>query len=62
MSSSMDALCGEFQACWRVWLDKTGNECDEVQLTFNAIGFDGMLSYIESKGFNANQIIDYSVC
>ena len=62
MNSSIDALTGEFEACWRVLIDIDGVECNEKTLTFNATGWDGMMAYIKAKGFSSDQILDYSHC
>ena len=62
MSSLGDALAGEFEACYRVYIDVDGNQENEKRLTMNVTGWDGMIAEVKRQGYTTDQIIDYTVC
>ena len=62
MNSSIAAMTGEFEACWRFLIDATGLESDEFLLVINASGIDAALERVKQRGYGIEQILDYSVC
>lgn len=66
MSSYDDALSGEFEACWRVdianALNSDNERVDEIRVTINATGFDGMIKAINKMGYSIDNVINYVAC